>query len=83
MERHKAIMGDSEGVLYAAEDAQTEALDTLIWTPPTTIAGVLALLELSPELRRSRVMDDDQADAILVSVVDALRDLHPSVTVTA
>lgn len=33
-----------------------------------------------PELRRSRVLDDDQADAILVSVAEALRDLHPHVT---
>jgi hypothetical protein len=76
IERHKAIVGDSEAVLYAAQDAETEALDTLIWTVPTTIAGVLALLELSPDLRRSRVMDDGQADAIIISVIDALRDIH-------
>jgi hypothetical protein len=75
-------VGDSEDVLYAAQDAETEAVDTLIYTTPTTIAGVLALLELMPELRRSRVLDDDQANAILVSVADALRDLHPNVTVT-
>jgi predicted oxidoreductase len=36
---------------------------------------------LLPELRRSRVMDDDQADAIVTSVLNALRDLHPNVTV--
>jgi hypothetical protein len=41
-DRKKAIMGDSERVLYAAEDAKTEALDELAWTTPTTIAGVLA-----------------------------------------
>jgi hypothetical protein len=64
--------------LYAAQDAETEAVDTLIWTVPTTIAGVLALLELSPELRRSRVLDDGQADAITISVIDALRDLRPN-----
>jgi hypothetical protein len=80
IERNKAAVGDSEDVLYAAQDAETEAVDTLIWTVPTTIAGVLALLELCPELRRSRVLDDDQANAILVSVADALRDLHPLVT---
>jgi hypothetical protein len=77
-DRHKAIVGDSERVLYAAQDAETEAVDSLIWTVPTTIAGVLALLELSPELRRSRVLDDGQADAITISVIDALRDLHPN-----
>jgi hypothetical protein len=77
-ERHKAIVGDSEDVLNAAQDAETEALDTLIWTPPTTIAGVLALLELWPELRRARVMDDDQTDAIIISVIDALDDIHPN-----
>lgn len=79
IERNKAAVGDSEDVLYAAQDAETEAVDTLIWTVPTTIAGVLALLELSPELRRSRVLDDGQADAITISVIDALRDLHPNV----
>jgi hypothetical protein len=78
IERHKAMIGDSERVLWAAQDAETEALDTLIWTPPTTIAGVLALLELLPELRRARVMDDDQADAIIISVIDALDDIHPN-----
>jgi hypothetical protein len=77
IERHKAIMDDSESVLYAAQDAETEALDTLIWTRPTTIAGVLALLELLPELRHARVMDDDQADAIIISVIEALDDIHP------
>jgi hypothetical protein len=80
IERNKAAVGDSEDVLYAAQDAETEAVDTLIWTVPTTIAGVLALLELSPELRRSRVLDDGQADAITISVIDALRALHPHVT---
>jgi hypothetical protein len=78
IERHKAIEGDSEKALDAAMDAETEAVDALVWTPPTTIAGVLALLELLPELRRARVMDDDQANAIIISVIDALDDLHPN-----
>jgi hypothetical protein len=56
IERNKGAVGDSEEVLYAAQDAETEAVDTLIWTVPTTIAGVLALLELCPELRRSRLL---------------------------
>jgi hypothetical protein len=77
-EQHKAILGDTEKVMYAAMDAETEALDELVWTVPTSIAGVLALLELCPELRRASGLDADQADAILVSVADALRDLHPS-----
>jgi hypothetical protein len=75
-EQRKTIMGDSEEVLYAAQDAETEAVDELVWTPPKTIAGVLALLELWPELRRSRVLDDDQTDAITISVADALRGIH-------
>jgi hypothetical protein len=50
----------------------------LVWTVPTSIAGVLALLELCPELRRASGLDADQADAILASVADALRDLHPN-----
>jgi hypothetical protein len=78
IEQHKAIEGDSEKVMDAAMDAEAEAVDTLVWTPPTTIAGVLALLELLPELRRSRAMDDDQADAIIISVIDALDDIYPN-----
>jgi hypothetical protein len=51
---------------------ETEALDELVWTTPTTIAGALALLELLSELRRARAfLDDDQADAIIISVIDA------------
>ncbi len=53
-------------------------LDALVWTRPTTMAGVLELLELLPELRRARVMDDDQADSIIISVIDALDDIHPN-----
>lgn len=78
IERHEAILGDSEAVLYAVQDAETEALDTLVWTTPTTIAGVLALLELLPELLRARVVDHDQADAIIISAIDALDDIHPN-----
>jgi hypothetical protein len=77
-EQHKAILGDSEKIMYAAMDAETEALDTLVWTPPTTIAGVLALLELWPELRRSRIIDDDLDEAITISVIDALQAMHPN-----
>jgi hypothetical protein len=72
------ILGDSERVLYAAQDTETEALDTLVWTPPRTIAGLLALLELWPELRRSRVMDDDQTDTIIGSVIATLDGIHPN-----
>jgi hypothetical protein len=78
IELYKAIVGDSEKVMYAAMDAETEAADTLVWTTPTTIAGVLAPLEMLPELRRSRVLDDDRADSLLCSVAEALRDLHPN-----
>lgn len=77
-EQHKAILGDSEKVMHAAMDVQSEAVDTLAWTTPTTIAGVLALLELLPELRRERIVDDDQADTIIISVIDALDDIHPN-----
>ena len=59
---------------------EREAVDTVIWTVPTSIAGVLALLEFRSE---AGDLDDDQTDAILYSVADALRDLHPNVTVTA
>ena len=40
-------------------------------------AGILALLELWPELRRAGI-DDDQADSIMISLIDALRELHPT-----
>jgi hypothetical protein len=78
IERHKTIEGDCEKVLHAAQDAETEALDILVWTVPMTIAGILALLELWPELQRSRVMDVDQTDAIIISLIDALDDIHPN-----
>ena len=71
-------MGDSERVLNAAQDAEDEALHELVWTPPTTIAGVLALLELMPDLRRARVLDDDQNAAITISIIDALDGIHPN-----
>lgn len=77
IERHKAIVGDSEKVMYAAMDAETEALDMLVWTPPTTVAGILALLEMGPVLRQARI-DDDRTDAMMISVIDALRALHPN-----
>ena len=50
-EQHKAILRDSEKVMYDALEAQGEAVNTLVWTTPTTIAGVLALLELLPAAR--------------------------------
>ncbi|QDW38759.1 hypothetical protein FFI89_017375 [Bradyrhizobium sp. KBS0727] len=77
-EREKAIAGDSEKVMNAAMDAEAEALDTLGRTSPTTIAGVLALLYLFPDLQRARI-DDDQANALIISVIDALVDMHPNV----
>jgi hypothetical protein len=58
--QHKAIKGDSEDVLNAAQDVETEAVDDLVW------------------MRRARVMDDDQANAIIISVIDALDDIHPN-----
>jgi len=76
IEQHKAIMGDSEAVMCAAQDAETDVLDTLVWTVPTSIAGVLALLEFWPEVWRT--LDDDQVDALLAPAAEALRDLHPT-----
>jgi hypothetical protein len=72
-EQHKAILGDTEKVMYAAMDAETEALDEIVWTVPTSIAGVLALLDFRSE---ASDMDDDQTSALLCSVADALRDIH-------
>jgi hypothetical protein len=77
IERHKATLSDSEDVLNAALDAETEALDMLVWTPPATVAGILALLAMGPALRQARI-DDDRTDAIMISAIDALRDIHPS-----
>jgi hypothetical protein len=79
IERHRVALGDSGDVLNAALEAEMEAMDMLVWTPPTTVAGILALLELWPALRQARI-DNDQADSIMTSVIDALRDLHPHVT---
>jgi hypothetical protein len=51
--QRKEVLGDTEKVMYAAMDVETEAVDERVWTVPTSIAGVLALLELCPELRRA------------------------------
>jgi hypothetical protein len=76
IERHKAILGDIEDVQYVAMDAESAALDTLIWTPPTTMRGVLALLELWSEIVKGGArLDDDQTDSLIISVTEALRDL--------
>jgi hypothetical protein len=75
LEQHKAIVGDSEKVMYAAMDAETEAVDSVVWTVPTSIAGVLALLDFRSE---ASDMNDEQTDSLLCSVAEALRDLHPN-----
>jgi hypothetical protein len=76
IERHKTILGDSEDVAWEAMNEEAEALEILIWTQPTTIAGTLALLELWGEIvATGRQLDDDQTDNLITSVTDALRDL--------
>src|SRR5882757_7200492 len=52
--RHHAIMGDSKDVLFDALNAESEELDTLLWTTPTTIGGLFALLELWEEIMKTR-----------------------------
>jgi hypothetical protein len=56
-DQHKVILGDSETVMYATMDAETEAVDCVIWTVPTSIAGVLALLDFRSE---ASDMNDEQ-----------------------
>lgn len=75
--QHNEVMGDSEKVLYAAQDMETQAVDILVWTAPTTIAGCLALLEMRWDLRR--ILDDDQDRAVTESIAEVLRDVHPNV----
>jgi hypothetical protein len=76
IERHKAILGDSEDVAWEAMNEEAEALEILIWTQPTTIAGTLALLELSGEIvATGRQLDDGQTDNLIISVTETLRDL--------
>ncbi len=76
IKRHADTLDDAESALGAAFDAEGEALDTLVWTTPTTVAGILALLELWPELRSAGLDEDQRRDAIIVSVIDALQALH-------
>jgi hypothetical protein len=85
VQRHNAILGDSQDVVYAAMDVEREVLDTIVWTSATTIGGAVALLEFWSEIRKAtpEVLDDDQSDTLILSIADALRDLHPNVTVTA
>jgi len=76
IERHKAILGDSEDVAWEAMNEEAEALEILIWTQPTTIAGALALLELWGEIvATGRHMEDDQTASLIISVTEALGDL--------
>jgi hypothetical protein len=79
-EQHKEILGDTEKVMYAAMDVEREVVDTVVWTVPTSIAGIRALLDFRSE---AGDLDDDQTDSLLCSIAEALRDLHPSVAVTA
>jgi hypothetical protein len=45
VKRHEEIMGDSERVRQDASEPRFDALADLVETVPTTMAGVLALIE--------------------------------------
>jgi len=73
-------MGDSKDVLFDALNAESEELDTLLWTTPTTIGGLFALLELWEEIMKTRpdTLFSDYNEAQISSVTQVLRDLHPN-----
>jgi hypothetical protein len=75
IERNKAALGDSEDVLNAAWTRKPRR-----WTCSSgrhQLRYILALLAMGPALRQARI-DDDRTDAIMISAIDALRDIHPS-----
>jgi hypothetical protein len=78
-EQHKAIVGDSEKVMYAAMDVEDEALDAVVGTSPTSAAGLLAMLEFLRSVREIGEMTVDRTEALLNSLADAVRALHPDV----
>ena len=80
IERHKAIMGDSGDISFDAANAESEALDTIIWTGANTVGGAVALLEWWGDVMNTTpdVLFADQNEALISSIADLLRDLHPN-----
>ncbi len=78
-EQHKAILGDSEKVVYAAMDVEGEARDAVVGTSPTSAADLLAMLEFLRSDREIGEMTVDHTEVLLNSLVDAVRALHPDV----
>jgi hypothetical protein len=79
IERNQTVMGDAERVRDSAGDADTEAWEELLSTPPTSMAGVRELLAYI-----LRDVDDidfllgDLSVAALTSIEDALEALNPA-----
>lgn len=74
---HDAIVGDSEEVAAAAYGAAQDALHNALTVIPTTMAGILALLEFARSEREAvgAMFEDHMMLDALETVSEALRDL--------
>jgi hypothetical protein len=75
--KHQDIMGAAEQVRQDAAGPAYDALEALLETIPTTIGGVLALVDWQREAMEadSQVMDASHCAMVCYTVADALRGL--------
>ena len=79
LERNAAILGDAEQVSEGAGEAETPAFEELLSTPPTSMAGLRALLVyLSDDVADLGRFDARNAEMLIYSIHDALLELNPS-----
>jgi len=80
LERNAAILGDAEQVSEGAGEAETPAFEELLSTPPTSMAGLRALLVyLSDDVADlGQRFDARNAEMLIYSIHDALLELNPS-----
>ncbi|MGJ5136858.1 hypothetical protein ACQR1V_02630 [Bradyrhizobium oligotrophicum] len=68
---------DSDQIAEAAFDAEADAMDALLATVPTTLAGLVALIFAAQEMGRS--LDNMRIAALLLSLAMAAERLFPEV----
>lgn len=72
-------MGDAERVNEAAGEAETEAFEELLSTPPTSMAGIREFLAyVLRDVDDINLVLGDLAVAALTSIEDALEAVNPA-----
>jgi hypothetical protein len=80
LERNQAVRGDAERGRDSSGDADTEAWEELLSTPPTSMAGIRALLAyILREVDDIHFVLGDLSVAALTSIEDALEAVNPAV----